>query len=211
MKTTRSFFLILFCISFTTIKAQEERESKIGIIASGGIGYVTFINESQPNYNLNSNGAEFLLNIRIDDNFGLASGFGYCKLSGTGFNSFGIFYEERSLQKIPLLLTVNLPVSEKLKMMANVGFYIQNISKDEFTYRLTSDEDVFEGWNYGAQIEMGFLFKISEALSAGINFCGQSDLFDVEATKSQGRFSTLLEKQRLKSLNSVGIILEIAF
>ncbi len=222
MKSIITFVLFLFCMAFKTIKGQEIQvpptmvqetsESKMGIIASGGIGYVTFLNKSHPNYNLNSNGAEFLLNIRIADIFGLATGFGYYKLSGNGFNPpSGVFYEERSLHKVPLLLTINLPVAEKLKILANLGFYIQNISKDEFQFMLKSEEDVFEGWNYGAQIEVGFLFKISEALSAGMNFSGQSDLFDIEASKSQDMYSSYIETQRLKNLISVGVIVEIAF
>ena len=53
-------------------------------------------------------------------------------MTGNGFNSLGNFYHERTLLKIPLLATMNYNLSDKFRIVANLGLYGQNIVKDEY-------------------------------------------------------------------------------
>lgn len=93
--------------SYFNISAQEENKSKISIIVNGGIGYEIVENDSEPNYNLNSNSGELLINYNFSENFGIETGIGLNQLTGNGFNSVGEFYHERNFIKILLLLTLN--------------------------------------------------------------------------------------------------------
>ncbi|MDQ7918145.1 hypothetical protein RBU60_11200 [Mesonia sp. MT50] len=83
--------ILLFSISF--VQAQEENQtSKFSIYAYGGIGYTQVKNDNEPDYDLNVNTGEVLLNYKAWDKIGLATGIGYSVLSGSGFNSNGNFY-----------------------------------------------------------------------------------------------------------------------
>ena len=64
---------------------------------------------------MNSNSGDILLNYRINQKFGVATGIGIAELSGNGFNSLGNFYHEREILKIPLLATLDYKISEKIK------------------------------------------------------------------------------------------------
>ncbi|WP_338731710.1 hypothetical protein [Mangrovimonas cancribranchiae] len=59
--------LITFCLllTFTSTKAQEQNTSHFTLKASGGIGYSLVKNDTQPNYNLNSNYADIVLNYNF--------------------------------------------------------------------------------------------------------------------------------------------------
>ena len=85
MKKLNYFLLFICVLSLNLIKAQDKKESKFNIIASGGIGYGIVENDNEPNYNLNSNNGDILLNYRINQKFGIASGIGMNELTGNGF------------------------------------------------------------------------------------------------------------------------------
>ena len=113
-----NFILLLACfLTINLIQAQEEIESKFNIIAYGGIGYGIIENNNEPNYNLNSNGGDILLNYRINQKFGIATGIGLNELTGNGFNSIGNFYHDRTMLKIPLLATMDYDVSDKFRII----------------------------------------------------------------------------------------------
>lgn len=205
MKSTQSVLAFVFILGFTFMKAQDIKSSKFNIIAFGGIGYVIVKNEKQPNYNLNANSAEILLNYRINQKFGIATGIGMNELSGSGFNSSGNFYNEKTLLKIPLLATMDYKISENLKMIGNFGIYSQTSIKEEYLFLSNSQKDVFKGWNFGTQLGLGFVFKIYDGFNAGINYSVQSDLSNLKSNNDSG----LNDKQALKNMNSVGIILSV--
>lgn len=203
----KSNFILLF-ICFLTVslfQAQEQKDSKFNIIANGGIGYAIVINDNEPNYNLNSNSGDILLNYRINQKFGIASGIGIIELSGNGFNSLGNFYHERTLLKIPLVATMDYKISDNIKMIGNFGFYTETISTDEYRFLNNSKKNIYEGWNFGTQIGLGFVFKIFDNFSTGINYSGQSDFGKFKSETKQG----INDKQKLKNLNSIGIVLMI--
>ena len=206
MKKSNYILLFAFFLTFNLIKAQDEvKESKFNIIGYGGIGYGIVENDNEPNYNLNSNSGEILFNYNLNQKFGIATGIGINELSGNGFNSIGNFYHERSLLKIPLLFTLNSNLSDDFKIFANLGFFGQTIIKDEYQFINSTQKDIYEGWNFGAQIGLGFLYEIFDNYYAGINYIGQSDLSKFETNNNVG----INDEQKMKNLNSVGIILII--
>ncbi|TVZ47481.1 porin family protein [Olleya sp. Hel_I_94] len=205
MKKSNYILLFIFLMTFNLTQAQEVKESKFNIIAYGGIGYGIVENDEEPNYNLNTNNAELLLNYRVSQAFGIGTGIGINELSGNGFNSIGNFYQERTLLKIPLLLTMNSKISDNFTLFANFGFYGQNIIKDEYRYIADTQKNIYDGWNFGAQLGLGFVFKMFDNFSAGINYTGQSDFSKFESNDNQG----INDNQKIKNLNSVGVILMI--
>ena len=203
MKKLNYILLFICVLSLNLIKAQDKKESKFNIIASGGIGYGIVENDNEPNYNLNSNNGDILLNYRINQKFGIASGIGMNELTGNGFNSLGNFYHERTMIKIPLLAIINYSVTEKSRIIGNFGFYGQNITKDEYRYINNLQKNVYDGWNFGFQLGLGYVFEMSENLNIGLNFTGQSDFSKFETKNNQ----LISDKQKLKNLNSIGILL----
>lgn len=203
-----TLLFICFLTFINQIQAQEKKEekvSKFNIIAYGGIGYAIVKNDNEPNYNLNSNSGDILLNYKINQKFGVATGIGIAELSGNGFNSLGNFYHERTTLKIPLLATLDYKISEKIKMIGNFGFYTQNITTDEYRFLNVSQKDVYEGWNFGSQLGLGFVFKLFDNFSAGVNYSGQSDFSKFKSTNNSG----INDKQKLKNLNSIGVVLMV--
>jgi opacity protein-like surface antigen len=187
-KTKFTLLFICFLTFISQIQAQEkneENESKFTIIAYGGIGYAIVKNDNEPSYNLNSNSGDILLNYRINQKFGVATGIGIAELSGNGFNSLGNFYHERTTLKIPLLATLDYKISEKIKMIGNFGFYTQNMTTDEYRFMNISQKDVYEGWNFGSQLGLGFVFKMFDNFSTGINYSGQSDFSKFKSNRAK--------------------------
>lgn len=203
--SNKKSLLILMTIIFTSysISAQEKNKSKVNIIAVGGIGYGIIENESEPNYNLNSNGAEILLNYNFSERFGIATGIGVNQLTGNGFNTLGEFYQERNILKIPLVLTLHGSVSENIEFFGNLGFFSQKIVKDNYRFLMTSRENIYEGWNFGVQLGIGILFNLINEIQIGVAINAQSDL-----SKFKSNDSVINDKQKMKSLSRIGLILK---
>ncbi len=205
MKKTNYLLVFMFFLTINLIQAQEEKESKFNIIAYGGIGYGIVENDNEPNYNLNSNGAEILINYRINQKFGIATGIGLNELSGNGFNSIGNFYHERTMIKIPLVATMDYKITDRFRLIGNFCFYTQNIAKDEYRFLNNTQKDIYDGWNFGAQLGVGLIFELYDNFSAGFNFTGQSDFTKFESNSNQG----INDKQKLNNLSSFGIVFMI--
>ncbi len=202
MKKSSSTLLLLFFLTIHFINSQEKKDSKFSFIGFGGTGNGIVKNDSEPNYNLNSNSGEFLINYKLNQKFGIATGIGFNELSGNGFNTIGNFYHERRLFKIPLLVTATSKVSENFIFFANFGFFTQNIIKDEYRFLNETQKGVYNGWNFGGQMGIGFLFQMFDNFSAGMNYNGQSD-FSKFKLKNNG----FNDAQKMKNLNTVGVIL----
>jgi opacity protein-like surface antigen len=203
MKKRNLLILLALIFTYHNIFSQENNESKFNIIGSGGIGYGIIENDSEPNYNLNSNSGEILLNYRFTEKFGIASGIGLNQLTGNGFNSLGEFYHERNLLKIPLLLTLNGEISENIEFFGNFGFFAQNIVKDNYGFLSNSTENIYKGWNFGGQVGVGILFNFTEKMKIGFIFNSQSDL-----SKFESNSLTISSKQKLRNLSTVGLLLK---
>lgn len=205
-KSHTLIFLIIFLAS-SAVKAQDEKTSKFNIIAYGGIGFGIVENENEPNYNLNSNTIELLLNYKFHQKYGIATGLGLNELSGNGFNSEGNFYHERGMLKIPLLLTLDNAITDQLRVIANLGIYGQHIVNDEYRYLNNIQKDVYSGWNFGAQLGVGFVYQLQNNFSAGIHYLGQSDFTDFDTNSNQ----TISDSQRMNNLSSIGLLFLVDF
>ncbi len=205
MKKANCSLLMILFLTFNLVHAQEEKESKFNIVAFSGIGYGIVDNENEPNYNLNTNNVEILLNYKIKQNFGIATGIGYNELSGNGFSSLGNFYHERMMLKIPFLVTLDYPASDHIRFVSNFGLYGQNIAKDEYRFLQNTQKDLYDGWNFGAQLGLGFVFKMFDNINAGVHFSGQSGFSNFNSNNNQG----INDKQKMKNLSSIGVILLI--
>lgn len=196
--------LTAFCCT-TFMQAQEDTEqkkSKFSVMGFGGIGYGIMDNDNAPNYNVNANVADLVLNYKISKKVGIATGAGYSLLSGNGFNSAGNFYHERIMVKIPLLVVFDYDVAEKFRFLAHLGPYAQTIYKDEYTYTDFTIDDVYEGWNFGFQLGLSFVYDIKDCFSLGINYSGQSDFSNLETNNDLA----INDEQRIKNLNTIGLI-----
>lgn len=201
MKKTNHILLIIFFLTINLIQAQEEKESKFNIIAYAGVGYGILENNNEQNYYTNSNNADILLNYKLNQKFGIATGVGMNELSGNGHNSIGAFSHERRLIKIPFLATMDYSISDNFKALTNLGVYGQYIAKDEYLFINKLQKDMHDDWNYGLQLGLGFVFEILNKFSVGVNYCGQYDFFS--------KFETIYKQKKMKNLNSFGFILLI--
>lgn len=207
MEKTKLFLILAFFFSCILIQAQEEKTSKFNIIATGGIGYGLVENDTEPNYNLNSNNVELLFNYKIYKQFGVATGIGYNVLSGNGFNLNGNFYHERLMLKIPLLITLDYDIEEKFKLIVDLGTYAQNVALDEYRFLNNSEKDIFSGWNFGFQIGIGFIYKLNKNIGLGMNINSQLDLSKLETNNNQ----IINDKQKLQSLNTIGLMVMLNY
>ncbi len=207
MKKLNVMMLALTLFAVIGMQAQEDMEtktSKFNIMAFGGIGYGIMDNDNAPNYNMNSNTGDLLLNYRVHSKFGVATGVGFNQLSGNGFNTVGNFYHERLLVRIPLLFTFDRQVADKFSIVGHFGPYAQNVFKDEYSFNAATIEDIYDGWNFGFQVGLGFVYQIEPHFGIGINYTGQSDFTKLETRNNQ----VFGDEQKLKNLNTFGLILQ---
>lgn len=210
--------IILLFLSSTTLSAQEDniRNSRFSLVPYGGIGYATMENDNEVNYNLNVNQATLLLNYAFSDadRWGVATGIGFSQLTGNGFNADGSFFHERNHLKIPALLTINYPISEKFEVFTNLGPYAQTIIKDDYQFVPAKVEDVFEGWNFGFQFSIGLLYDIDECWSLGFQVDAQSDFTDFDADRnltSVVNNQNIGGEQKIRDLTTIGLIARLRF
>ena len=205
MKKANYLLLCVFFLTINLIQAQEGKPTKFNIIGSGGIGYGVVKNDNEPNYNLNSSSGGVLFSYKFHQYFGIATGMGVNDLSGNGFNSIGNFYHERKLLKIPLLATMDLKFSEKIRVIGDFGLYAQNITKDEYKFLSHTQKDIYSGWNFGSQMEVGFVMTLIPNFSLGIIYSVQRDFSQFKTKDNQ----VINDKQKLDNLPSIGMLLVI--
>ncbi|KAB8155182.1 outer membrane beta-barrel protein [Kordia sp. TARA_039_SRF] len=221
MKHFNVVLVFAFILSFTLVNAQNDAEthenkktvydynqdttSKFSLITFGGVGYAIMDNENQPDYNLDASTADILLHYTIGNRWGIATGLGFNRLSGSGFDNTGNnFYHTRGTLKIPVLLSGNYNLSQRVRLVANIGLYAQTIIKDEFEFAGgTSVGEVYEGWGFGLQSGIGLSYNIDSKISLGIMINTQGDFnrgYDADTTVGPP------VSQRIKSINTVGLL-----
>ncbi|MFD2552022.1 hypothetical protein ACFSQP_09365 [Bizionia sediminis] len=207
MNTFKSILVVLLLFVFFTGQGQEtEKASKFNIIGYGGIGFAMVENNNEPNYNLNSNSGDILLNYKLNEKIGFATGIGINELSGNGFNTLGNFYHERSYLKIPALVTMSSEVLNNFNVVVSIGLYGQTIIKDSYRYLNETEKNLYSGWNLGAQFGVGFLFNMLPNFQVGMHYNGLSDFSKISTESNQA----ITDKQKLKNVNTVGIIFSIS-
>ncbi|MCH2194969.1 hypothetical protein [Kordia sp.] len=213
MKKLSLLTLLTLIFSFTTLNAQndhdqdENREpnSRFSFMAYGGIGYAVADGKWQPNYNLDANIGEFLVQYRIGKHFGISTGIGLVELTGNGFYyTHGPFYHERAYLKFPLLFSVNYNVVPKVRLLANVGPYGQVIHRDEFIfYNGGNVNDIYSGWSIGLQFAIGMSYHINSRMSLGIMFSSQGDFNRLSIDTNKKIFA---DPQRISRINTLGFV-----
>lgn len=95
-------------------------------------------------------------------------------------------------------------IADKVKTLLNFGFYIQNIMDEKYRYLDTIVENVYEDWNFGFQLGVGFMFELTEKIGLGVNYNWQSDFTDFKTKENQ----ILSDKQKLTNLNTIGLLVK---
>ncbi|WP_179008370.1 hypothetical protein [Winogradskyella forsetii] len=211
MKKISFYSLLIGFILYSNLSfGQDENEStysKFSLITYGTIGFAKVENDNQANYNLDANSAELLLNYKFNKKYGIFTGVGITELSGSGFNDESIFYHERSVIKIPLGLSISYDLSDKLSTYMGIAAYGQTIISDEYRYIDRTVEDLYEGWNFGAQFSLGITHQVDDCLSIGLIYSGQSDFTKLETTDN----ASFKDEQKITDLNTLGLLLEWTF
>ena len=200
MKRSVLLSLIISCMAFTSLKAQNKDNFSLRGIALYGLAWGVAQNSNQPDYNYTSRSIDGLLNFDFGKLIGVSTGFGVSSLTGNGFDSSGDFFHTRTLFKIPLLMTIIYPITDNFEVYANGGFFYEQILDDEFQYLGTTINDVYDGSNIGAQAQLGLVllppkklnglwesFRIGLVVSAQVsgdyesngNFTNTQDLGDL--------------------------------
>ncbi|WP_196892848.1 outer membrane beta-barrel protein [Aureivirga marina] len=210
-----NLFLVLTLFCATILQAQdvqsidntEYKRKKFSITMTGGLGYATINPDNGRNYNLDANVGEILFNYNFMKNIGVSSGIGTYFLSGNGFDDNGNFYHERSLLKIPLNLSFTVELNKSFEVMARYGVYAQTIILDEYQYATTTLDDVYEGWNFGTNLGIDFIYKANEKMSVGLTYAGQSDFKKFDINSKYGTD----QKQKIIGMNTLGFLFRFEF
>lgn len=232
MKKLNLIALLALFFSFTTLTAQNDHDNhnkkdhdhnnhsnkdhghdhhdhgsdaRFSFLTYGGIGYAVVDNDNQPNYNLDASTVDFLLHYRIGKRYGIATGIGLDQLSGNAFNVGGNFYHERSTLRIPVLLSANYNLSNKVRLVANIGLYGKTIIKDEYSFVGGTVEDVYEGWSFGLQSGIGLSYNFNHKISIGVMFSTQGDFNRIDSDPSKG----VTDEQKISGVNTVGLMFTI--
>ncbi|WP_333696516.1 hypothetical protein [Flavobacterium sp.] len=69
----------------------------------------------------------------------------------------------------------------------------------------STQRDVYEGWNFGAQVGIGFLFKMFDRVSVGVKYNGQTDFSSFKTNNSVA----FCDEQKIKYLNTIGLVFKV--
>lgn len=183
--------------SFAQIKHYD-----FNLIVNGDLGQGTFVNETTPDYNINSFSSELLLKYRITYNLGIATGVGLTEYNGDGVNFVGTFHHERSIVKVPLAVVLDYPVSEKVSIVPKFGVYGHYIVKDQHQFLKYKINHLYSGWNFGAEMGLGILYQISKNALLGFQYRLMYDLTQFETIENNAFIYT---KQKAGRVNNLGL------
>ena len=113
--------------------------------------------------------------------------------------------------RVPVLMSLMDPITEHFEFYANGGFFWEKIFNDEFEYLNSSIEDVYEGSNVGAQLQIGLFFNPSDRVAweerrFGI-VLGLRSSFDLESTNN----SSISNTQNLGDIFSISFVSSFRF
>jgi long-subunit fatty acid transport protein len=205
MKKLFIFWLIILSPQIyaqnVSLSLDNSSDSAFRIFVNGGIGFAKLDNQSEIDYNLDVDYFETIFNYKFSERFGLATGIGINELSGNAFNALGNFYQVREELRIPLLGTYDYEIAEKIKTIFFVGFYAKNIMNDEFSYIDQTQQNVFEGWGFGFQANVSFVYAFSDFMGFGLVLNSQSDFNNFETSSG----SPFQDEQKIEDITSLGV------
>ena len=211
MKKVVCFLIIICSVSILSLEAQEKEGLRVSAMGFYGVGLGIVDNKNAPNYNFRTTNFDVLVDFDFGKIIGFATGIGFSSLSGNGFNSTGDFYHERSLMKIPLLMSLTYPISKDFDFYANGGLFYEQIRDDEFQYLNTTEKDIYEGSSIGAQFQVGFLINLPakvdwEGSRVGVLFGAQ-----LSGEYDNGSNGALFNQQDLGDIYSFSVVYSYTF
>lgn len=211
MKKTLICFILLYSISVISLQAQEKKDLKISAMVFYGLGFGISENSNAPNYNFRTTNFDVLVNFDFGKIIGLATGIGFNKLSGNGFNPVGNFYHKRSIMRIPLLMSLTYPITEDFDFYANGGFFYERIMDDEFQFISTTEKDIYTGSGLGAQIQAGLMFKLPNELDLRKARIGVIIGAQLSSEYKNGLNGALSNTQDLSDIYSITVLYSYTF
>jgi hypothetical protein len=201
------YFVFTLCLDLSaqeirSIESDSTSFRPVRLSLTSGIGFSRVENEFDPNYDLNVGFVDFILNYRFNETLGISTGLSVHSMTGNGFNQMGNFSKSRSDFKIPLLLSTNYTVTDKINVVLDLGVYARSIISDEERYLNFTLEDVYSGWGFGFQTTFSFLFDVSDLLSVGINYNSLIDFNEFETNN----VNITNQKQSLGAFNALGVV-----
>lgn len=206
MKKGSLILLLFFLVVGLSLQAQEQTRSKFGFIVFQGMGLGSLQNEDGFNSNLNALSSEYLLHYQFGGKFGIATGIGLTRLKGNGFNSDGNYSQFRNFFKIPVMMTSQQKLTDKSKFIINLGIYGNRIMEDRYTYINTVLENVYEGWDFGMQMRVGFVHELNSRLNIGLSYNGQFGFTDL----SPNAGLSFVSNQKM-NMNTLDLMFEVQF
>lgn len=206
MEIRKLHIALMFLFTLSLVFSQEEPQdhSKFSFSLNANSGQAKVENDNLPNYNLDVNTIELLLNYSFNNHIGIAIGIGYNDLTGNGFNNVGDFYHERQTLRFPVLLTTERHF-ERIVLQANVGLYGQVVIDDEYQYLFFRTDEVFNGWTFGFQGNINLMYQLTDRFALGVNLTTQSDFSKLDS----GINEIVNDEQRITQQNTFGLVMNL--
>ena len=155
----------IMVLSFA-VNAQENKVSKFNLQLSYGIGSSVIQNEGI-NTRLGTTSVEILGTYQFKENLGISTGFSGLGLNGNSFNENGNYNQTRGVFRIPVLLTANKHLNEKIQFITSGGMFVNHIVEDSYEYVNSTQDFQFENWSMGVQGRLGISYNVSSNVAFG--------------------------------------------
>ena len=166
MKRKILALVIPIMVLSSSINAQEKKPSKFNLQLSYGIGSSVIQNEGI-NTRLGTTGVEILGTYQFKENLGISTGFSGLGLNGNSFNENGNYNQTRGVFRIPVLLTANKYLNEKIQFITSGGLFVNHIVEDSYEYVNSTEDFQFENWSMGVQGRLGISYNVSSKAALG--------------------------------------------
>ena len=121
------FSLLTLSLNFTNLQAQESDGFKFHLMGLYGMGFGVMENSNEADYNYSVRKFDGLMSFDFGKRVGFATGAGVNRIHGNGFNTNGNFVHKRTTIRIPILMTIDEPISDNFDFYVNGGFIWETI------------------------------------------------------------------------------------
>ena len=191
MKRKILALVIPIMVLSSSINAQEKKPSKFNLQLSYGIGSSVIQNEGI-NTRLGTTSVEILGTYQFKENLGISTGFSGLGLNGNSFNENGNYNQTRGVFRIPVLLTANKYLNEKIQFITSGGLFVNHIVEDSYEYVNSTEDLQFENWSLGVQGRLGISYDVSSKAALGVAYNIQYNFSDFSKNQNgiDSRMST---------------------